>query len=53
MVYTKMFCGDGVVRNENMITISAGSAVRMKKSRFVLKKKGFIFSAVVKGEEKC
>ena len=25
----------------------------MKKSRFVLKKKGFIFSAIVKGEEEC
>ena len=51
MVYAKMFCGAwcclGWKHDSNF------GKLRMKKSRFVLKKKGFIFSAIVKGEGEC
>ena len=47
----KFFVGDGVVWDENIV--SNFCKLRMKKSRFVLKNKGFIFCAIVKGEGEC
>ena len=46
----KCFVGDGVVWDENMIAISVATHEE-KSVRF--KKKGFIFSAIVKEEEEC
>ena len=51
IVHAKMFCGGmvlfGIKHDSNF------GKLRIKKSRFVLKKKCFIFSAIVKGQGKC